>query len=321
MNLVDKKDINKELQELENAEIFKSKETTHSMVIAYLLLKEPEFLEKFFDKIGLSILNLEKNLIIQTEANHIDILIKNENSIVAIENKYKDRCRKNDNETTLEPDQLKRYENYINEKAIHLEKSFIYLRPFQHKLDENYKNWKSLTYKNILDILNSLKTNSEQIDRYKKIIEKIYEPQEICKNVLNEVLNLNNTDSIEIDDERGDINGYAIRIPLSGNYNSFLELEHPYPFCDYRDKVTINLTVKKSDITECDYILLKNVRDEQGRKRFNGDKNYTWCSEEICKNKDFSEEVVREKLQNSKIIEALKKNHIFDMSQIDALVC
>lgn len=311
MNLVDKKDINEELQELENAEIFKSKETAHSMAIAYLLLKEPEFLEKFFDKIGLSILNIEKNLIIQTEANHIDILIKNEKSVVAIENKYKDRCRKNDNETDSESDQLKRYEEYIKDKYQNIEKGFIYLRPFQHKLDEDYKNWKSLTYKNILNILNNLKTSSEEIDRYKKIIERIYELQEICKNILKEVLNLDNSNSVEIDDERGDINGYAIRIPLRGDYTSFLELEHPYPFCDYRDKVTINLTVKKSDITKCDDNLLKNVRDEQGRKRLNGDKNYTWCSEEICKNNDFSEEIVREKLQNSKIIETLKKNHIF----------
>lgn len=311
MNLVEKKDINKELQELENAEIFKSNETTHSMVIAYLLCNELEFLEKLFDKIGLSILNLEKKLIIQTETNHIDILIKNEKSIVAIENKYKDRCRKNYNKTDSEPDQLKRYEEYIKDKYQNIEKGFIYLRPFQHKLDEDYKNWKSLTYKNILNILNSLKTSSEEIDRYKKIIERIYKPQEICKTILKEVLNLDNSNSIEIDDERGDINGYAIRIPLSGNYNSFLELEHPYPFCDYRDKVTINLTVKKSDITECDYILLKNVRDELGRKRLNGDKNYTWCSEEICKNKEFSEDIVRKKMRSSKIIETLKKNHLF----------
>lgn len=305
MNLINQKDINKELQELENAEIFNSNETTHSKVIAYLLLNYSEFLEKLFDKIGLNILNLEKKLIIQTEANHIDILIENENSVVAVENKFKDRNREKGNKTNSEPKQLKRYEEYIEDKYQNIEKRFIYLRPFQHELEEYCKNWQPLTYKNILDILNSLKTSSEEIDRYKKIIERIYKPQEICKTILKEVLNLDNSDSIEIDDERGDINGYAIRVPLGGDYKSFLELEHNGPF--YKDKnATINLTVKKVDKTKNDTELLMNFKEESLP-----DNDYIWCCEEICKNKDFSEEIIKEKLQNSKIIDVLKKNHIF----------
>lgn len=305
MNLADITDINRELEDLENTEIFNSKETVHSKITAYLLLKEPEFLEKFFNKIGLNTLNTEKNPIIKTEVNHIDILIKSENSIVVIENKFKDRNRKKQNKTNSEPNQLIRYRKYIEEKYKNFEKRFIYLRPFQHKLDENCKNWKCLTYKDILNILNSLKTDNEQINRYKKIIEKIYEPQEVCKNVLKDILNINNSNSIEIDNERDDINGYAIRIPLSGEYRSFLEIEHPSPFSKSQ-YVTMNLTVKKADMTKNDNELLINLGEETLP-----DNDYVWYSEKICKNKDFSEGAVRKKLQNSKIIEALKKNHIF----------
>lgn len=248
MNLVDKKDIKDELEKLENAEIFNSNETTHSMVIAYLLLNEPEFLEKFFNEIGLDTLNFVKKPIIQTEANHIDILIRNENSIVVIENKYKDRGREDKGNTGLYCKQLKKYENYIEKKYPQkdypdLEKRFIYLRPFQHKLDEDCKNWCPFTYKTILKILNTLNISSEPIDRYKKIIKKIYEPQEICKTILKEILNLNDTNSIKIDDERGDINGYAIRISLDWKYKSFIEIEHHWPF-DKNKVMTINLTVK-----------------------------------------------------------------------------
>lgn len=305
MNLTDITDINYELEDLENTEIFNSKETVHSKITAYLLLKEPEFLEKFFNKIGLNTLNTEKNPIIKTEVNHIDILIKSENSIVVIENKFKDRNRKKQNKTNSEPNQLIRYMKYIEEKYKNFEKRFIYLRPFQHKLDENCKNWKCLTYKDILNILNSLKTDNEQINRYKKIIEKIYEPQEVCKNVLKDILNINNSNSIEIDNERDDINGYAIRISLSGEYRSFLEIEHPSPFSKSQC-VTMNLTVKKADMTKNDNELLINLGEETLP-----DNDYVWCSEKICKNKDFSEGAVRKKLQNSKIIEALKKNRIF----------
>lgn len=304
-------EIEENLQKLENLEYSQSNENAHSKVLAYFLRNNLDFLKVILEKAGINDyanINIE-NLEINPEIDgRKDVEIKSNDFILIIENKYKNREQVYKNEVQK---QLEKYENDIKRKYPLLKKGFIYLRPFQYKLDENRKNWKSLTYKDILNILNSLKTSNEHIDRYKKIIERIYKPQEICKTILKEVLNLDNSNSVEIDDERGDINGYAIRIPLSGDYNSFLELEHPYPFCDYRDKVTINLTVKKLDITECEDKLLKNVRDEQGRKRLNGDKNYTWCSEEICKNKDFSEEIVREKLQNSKIIETLKKNHIF----------
>ena len=54
MNLTDKENINKELEILENAAISNSNEDTHSMVLAYLLLNEPDFLEVIFNKMGLN---------------------------------------------------------------------------------------------------------------------------------------------------------------------------------------------------------------------------------------------------------------------------
>ena len=298
-------EIEENLQKLENLEYSQSNENAHSKVLAYFLRNNSDFLKDILEKAGINdcenvnIDNLEINPEIDGRK---DVEIKSNDFILIIENKYKDREQEYKNEVQK---QLEKYENDINRKYPLLKKGFIYLRPFQYKLDENRKNWKSLTYKDILNILNSLKTSNEHIDRYKKIIERIYEPQEVCKNVLKDILNINNTNSIEIDNERDDINGYAIRIPLSGEYRSFLEIEHPSPFSKSQ-YVTMNLTVKKADMTKNDNELLINLGEETLP-----DNDYVWYSEKICKNKDFSEGAVRKKLQNSKIIEALKKNNIF----------
>ncbi len=304
MNIDNKTDITCKLEELENAEKFNSKETNHSILIAYLLFNEHEFLEKFFDKIGLKTLNSTKDLIIQTEAKHIDILIKNEKSVVAIENKFKDRNREKENKTNSEHKQLKRYEEYIEEKYQNVEKKFVYLRPFLHELDEDCKNWQTFTYKDILNILNSLKTNSELINRYKKIIEKIYEPQAICISILKEILNLNDITDSNIDDNRGDINGYAIEIPLNKEYESFLQIEH-FDAIESRGKLTINLVVKTSAKTHKDEKLFNLVGNGTGNNE------YEWVQEKICDNKEFSKEIVRDKILNSRIINILKQNNIF----------
>ncbi len=310
MNLTDKENINKELEILENAAISNSNEDTHSMVLAYLLLNEPDFLEVIFNKMGLNTLNLQKNLTVRTEENNTDILIKNDSSVLVIENKYKDRCRenKNDNTTSLKK-QLIRYQQYAADTYPNQNRRFMYLRPFQHELDEDCKNWQTFKYKDILTILNNLKTNSETVNRYKKILEKIYEPQTICVSALKEILNLNNTNSINIDDERGDINGYAIEIHLNSNYNSFLELAFPYPFCDKVKNVTINLTVKESDETFNDIELLESLN--KSHYSITCKYGYEWAEEFICKNTNFSEEVIKEKLKNSKIISILKQKNVF----------
>lgn len=301
-------EIEENLQKLENLEYFQSNENAHSKVLAYFLRNNSDFLKAILEKAGINdcenvnIDNLEINPEIDGRK---DVEIKSNDFILIIENKYKDREQEYKNEVQK---QLEKYENDIKRKYPLLKKGFIYLRPFQYTLDENRKNWKSLTYKDILNILNSLKTSNEHIDRYKKIIERIYEPQEVCKNVLKDILNINNTNSIEIDNERGDINGYSIRIPLGGDYKSFLEIEHPSPF-DKFQYVTINLTVKKSEKTFKDIELLECLK--KLKCEFMCDDGYKWAKETICHNTDFSKQIIKEKLQRTKIIDELKKKHIF----------
>ncbi len=231
---------------------------------------------------------------------------------VVIENKYKDRDRKNKNE----PKQLEKYENYINLHYQTFDKGFIYLRPFQHELDEKYKNWKTMTYKDILDILYTLKADDEYLRRYKKIIEKIYETQTICILALKEILGFSDN-AIIVDNVRGDINGYAVEIHLGGKYGSFLEVAHENPIYK-NEKIEICLTVKKENKTQSDDELFEILNNNQNKKENN--ENYEYITEKICSIKDYSPELIKEKFENSKIVKLLKQKNVFSASNDDMVV-
>ena len=253
MNSVEIENIENELSELESIERYKSRENTHSKVIAYILKNNRKFLNKILEIAGIKIKDIKlDNVFIAAETdNRKDIEIKGDNFIVVIENKYKDRNRKG---------QLEKYEEYINTHYQTFEKGFIYLRPFQHELSTKLKNWKSITYKDILDILYTIKTDDEYLKRYKKIIEKIYEPQTICILALKEILDLSDN-AIIVDNVRGDINGYAVEIHLGGKYGGFLEVAHENPI-HKNEKIEICLTVKKENKTQSDVVLFEILLKE-----------------------------------------------------------
>ena len=311
MNSVEIENIENELSELEGLKLYESRENTHSKVIAYILKNNREFLNKILEIAGIKIKDIKlDNVFIAAETdNRKDIEIKGDNFIVVIENKYKDRNRKG---------QLEKYEEYINTHYQTFEKGFIYLRPFQHELSTKLKNWKSITYKDILDILYTIKADDEYLKRYKKIIEKIYEPQTICILALKEILDLSDN-AIIIDNVRGDINGYAVEIHLGGKYGSFLEVAHENPIYK-NEKIEICLTVKKENKTQSDdelfEILLKENLDN------NEDKNedYKYITEKICSIKDYSPELIKEKFENSKIVKLLKQKNVFSASDDDMVV-
>ena len=319
MNIAEIKNIENELSELEGLKLYESRENTHSKVIAYILKNNREFLNKILEIAGIKNIkdiNLD-NLFIATEAdNRIDIEIKGDNFVVVIENKYKNR--ENENKDKNEPKQLEKYENYINLHYQTFDKGFIYLRPFQHELDEKYKNWKTMTYKNILDILYTLKADDEYLRRYKKIIEKIYETQTICILALKEILGFSDN-AIIVDNVRGDINGYAVEIHLGGKYGSFLEVAHENPIYK-NEKIEICLTVKNENKTQSDNelfeILLKENLDNDNDKN----KYYKYITEKICSIKDYSPELIKEKFENSKIVKLLKQKNVFSASDDDMVV-
>lgn len=161
MNSVEIENIENELSELEGLKLYESRENTHSKVIAYILKNNCEFLNKILEIAGIKIkdINLDNVFIAAETDNRKDIEIKGDNFVVVIENKYKDRNRRG---------QLEKYEKYICEQYDNFEKGFIYLRPFQHELSAKLKNWKSITYKDILDILYTLEADDEYLKRYKK---------------------------------------------------------------------------------------------------------------------------------------------------------
>lgn len=299
MNIAELKNIDNNLTLLENSKIFESKETKHSEIIAYFLYNTKEFLAKVLDKAGVSVNNLE-NLIIKTESDkRKDILVKNNEFVLVIENKYKDQNREYEARST----QLEKYEKYIKEHYPDKQQILIYLRPFMHELTENCKNWKQFTYKDIWEILNTIEPNSE-LERYKQIIAKIYEPQKICISAIKEILNLDNT-NIQPDDARGDINGCSIEIPLlNTDYRSFLQIEYSSP-TEKNGCLSINLTAKITDMTDKDKILLETVKNAGVNCDRNND--YEWITEIICDNTHLTRETVEEKLKNSKIIKAVKQ--------------
>lgn len=311
MNSVEIENIENELSELESIERYKSRENIHSKVIAYILKNNRKFLNKILEIAGIKIKDIKlDNVFIAAETdNRKDIEIKGDNFIVVIENKYKDRNRKG---------QLEKYEEYINTHYQTFEKGFIYLRPFQHELSTKLKNWKSITYKDILDILYTIKADDEYLKRYKKIIEKIYEPQTICILALKEILDLSDN-AIIIDNVRGDINGYAVEIHLGGKYGSFLEVAHENPIYK-NEKIEICLTVKKENKTQSDdelfEILLKENLDNDNDKN----KYYKYITEKICSIKDYSPELIKEKFENSKIVKLLKQKNVFSASDDDMVV-
>ena len=303
MNSVEIENIENELSELESIERYKSRENIHSKVIAYILKNNRKFLNKILEITGIKIKDIKlDNVFIAAETdNRKDIEIKGDNFIVVIENKYKDRNRKG---------QLEKYEEYINTHYQTFEKGFIYLRPFQHELSTKLKNWKSITYKDILDILYTIKADDEYLKRYKKIIEKIYEPQTICILALKEILDLSDN-AIIIDNVRGDINGYAVEIHLGGKYGSFLEVAHENPIYK-NEKIEICLTVKKENKTQSDNELFEILLKENLDNDKDENEDYKYITEKICSIKDYSPELIKEKFENSKIVKLLKQKNVFN---------
>lgn len=309
MNSVEIENIENELSELEGLKLYESRENTHSKVIAYILKNNCEFLNKILEIAGIKIkdINLDNVFIAAETDNRKDIEIKGDNFVVVIENKYKDRNRRG---------QLEKYEKYICEQYDNFEKGFIYLRPFQHELSAKLKNWKSITYKDILDILYTLKADDEYLRRYKKIIEKIYETQTICILALKEILGFSDN-AIIVDNVRGDINGYAVEIHLGGKYGSFLEVAHENPI-NKNEKIEICLTVKKENKTQSDNELFEILNNNQNKKENN--ENYEYITEKICSIKDYSPELIKEKFENSKIVKLLKQKNVFSASDDDMVV-
>lgn len=309
MNSVEIENIENELSELEGLKLYESRENTHSKVIAYILKNNREFLNKILEIAGIKIkdINLDNVFIAAETDNRKDIEIKGDNFVVVIENKYKDRNRRG---------QLEKYEKYICEQYDNFEKGFIYLRPFQHELSAKLKNWKSITYKDILDILYTLKADDEYLRRYKKIIEKIYETQTICILALKEILGFSDN-AIIVDNVRGDINGYAIEIHLGGKYGSFLEVAHENPIYK-NEKIKICLTVKNENKTQSDNELFEILNNNQNKKENN--ENYEYITEKICSIKDYSPELIKEKFENSKIVKLLKQKNVFSALDDDMVV-
>lgn len=300
MNSVEIENIENELSELEGLKLYESRENTHSKVIAYILKNNREFLNKILEIAGIKIkdINLDNVFIAAETDNRKDIEIKGDNFVVVIENKYKDRNRRG---------QLEKYEKYICEQYDNFEKGFIYLRPFQHELSAKLKNWKSITYKDILDILYTLEADDEYLKRYKKIIEKIYETQTICILALKEILGFSDN-AIIVDNVRGDINGYAVEIHLGGKYGSFLEVAHSNTV-EKKGEIEIYLTVKKENKTQSDNELFEILNNNQNKKENN--ENYEYITEKICSIKDYSPELIKEKFENSKIVKLLKQKNVF----------
>lgn len=311
MNSVEIENIENELSELESIERYKSRENIHSKVIAYILKNNRKFLNKILEIAGIKIKDIKlDNVFIAAETdNRKDIEIKGDNFIVVIENKYKDRNRKG---------QLEKYEEYINTHYQTFEKGFIYLRPFQHELSTKLKNWKSITYKDILDILYTIKTDDEYLKRYKKIIEKIYEPQTICILALKEILDLSDN-AIIVDNVRGDINGYAVEIHLGGKYGSFLEVAHENPI-HKNEKIEICLTVKKENKTQSDDELFEILLKENLDNDKDENEDYKYVTENICPMKDYSPELIKEKFENSKIVKLLKQKNVFNALYDDVVI-
>lgn len=310
MNSVEIENIENELSELEGLKLYESRENTHSKVIAYILKNNYEFLNKILEIAGIKNIkdiNLDNVFIAAETDNRKDIEIKSDNFVVVIENKYKDRNRRG---------QLEKYEKYICEQYDNFEKGFIYLRPFQHELSAKLKNWKSITYKDILDILYTLKADDEYLRRYKKIIEKIYETQTICILALKEILGFSDN-AIIVDNVRGDINGYAVEIHLGGKYGSFLEVAHENPI-NKNEKIEICLTVKNENKTQSDNELFEILNNNQNKKENN--ENYEYITEKICSIKDYSPELIKEKFENSKIVKLLKQKNVFSASDDDMVV-
>lgn len=310
MNSVEIENIENELSELEGLKLYESRENTHSKVIAYILKNNREFLNKILEIAGIKNIkdiNLDNVFIAAETDNRKDIEIKSDNFIVVIENKYKDRNRRG---------QLEKYEKYICEQYDNFEKGFIYLRPFQHELSAKLKNWKSITYKDILDILYTLEADDEYLKRYKKIIEKIYETQTICILALKEILGFSDN-AIIVDNVRGDINGYAVEIHLGGKYGSFLEVAHSNTV-EKKGEIEIYLTVKKENKTQSDNELFEILNNNQNKKENN--ENYEYITEKICSIKDYSPELIKEKFENSKIVKLLKQKNVFSASDDDMVV-
>lgn len=319
MNSVEIENIENELSELEGLKRYESDENYHSKVIAYILKNNHEFLNKILEIAGIKNIkdmNSDNVFIAAETDNRKDIEIKGDNFVVVIENKYKNR--ENENKDKNEPKQLEKYENYINLHYQTFDKGFIYLRPFQHELDKKYKNWKTITYKDILDILYTLKADDEYLRRYKKIIEKIYEPQKIFILALKEILGFSDN-AIIVDNVRGDINGYAVEIHLGGKYGSFLEVAHKNAVEKY-GKIAIYLTVKKENKTQSDNELFEILSKEKLKKDKYENIYYDHFKESICSTKDYSPELIKEKFKDSKIVKLLKQKNVFNVLNNDVVI-
>lgn len=217
-----------EILEISNAEL------KHSLMISYIFTPSQSHglgtlpLEKFFVKFDIKEDIDYTDIEVKREYKNIDILIKSDKSkvIVIIENKIK---------TSEHSNQLNRYKEIIDEEYEGYTKKYFYLTP-NGDMSSDPENWKSLSYNDILEIIEDLKLKNINrkirmlIEDYKELIRRKIvidsELNKLCKKIYikhKQAIDLiiNNIE-IEADYIRGIIENYLIELNEKKiiNYNS-----------------------------------------------------------------------------------------------------
>ncbi len=168
-------------------------EPAFSNLFQYYFLKNEKIFEKFAKEIlGVEINTNSDEFEIKREENHIDLLIRDENNIIVIENKIKSEINgvEYDDYGSIVQSQLEKYYNYAlgkdlkgkEQKSIDINNShfkdphrkphfYIFTPNYKHLKTENFKKakmYKNIEYKKIYDFYKKFKDNEFADDKYFK---------------------------------------------------------------------------------------------------------------------------------------------------------
>ena len=154
-------------------------ELAFSNAIGYFFKKYPLLLKGFLNKVGYEFTPSETIEIVREKENNIDLLIKDKNDIILIENKIKSNVNGiifSKNAQGTEYSQLEKYYTYVTKqypnkriKCFILTPDYNDINLSPYKASENYSK---IYYSQLYDYLNSIKTEDKYLKEFIYAIKK-----------------------------------------------------------------------------------------------------------------------------------------------------
>lgn len=154
-------------------------ELAFSNAIGYFFNKYPLLLKGFLNKVGYEFTPSENLEIVREKENNIDLLIKDKNDIILIENKIKSHINGiifSKKAKGTEYSQLEKYYNYVTKQYPHKRIKCFILTPDYNDIDikpyKSSENYSKIYYSQLYDYLSSTNINDKYLKEFIYAIKK-----------------------------------------------------------------------------------------------------------------------------------------------------